>query len=142
MNATFSCLVGGAAAAQCNATLDGNTIQNGAQINTSTPGQHTFIVTALNGDGSVVGSLQRTYTVLPAAVFRRDHVPANTVQSGREHQVRNGQRRTIRSAAHTTRRQHVPERDLFGDGNAPPPSTFSCEGGARSTARRRTRRRW
>ena len=60
VSATFSC---SAPAVQCTATLDGNPIQSGAPINTSTLGQHTFVVTAADADGNVLSSLQRVYSV-------------------------------------------------------------------------------
>jgi len=55
VNATYQC---GSAAAQCIGT-----VPNGSPIDTSTFGTHTFVVQALDADGIVIGSLQRTYFV-------------------------------------------------------------------------------
>ena len=55
VNATYSC---GSAAAQCIGT-----VPNGSPIDTSTFGVHTFVVQALDADGNVIGSLERTYLV-------------------------------------------------------------------------------
>ncbi|HEX5174651.1 MAG TPA: PxKF domain-containing protein [Gaiellaceae bacterium] len=53
--ATYQC---GSAAAQCIGT-----VPNGSPIDTSTFGVHTFVVQALDADGVVIGSLERTYVV-------------------------------------------------------------------------------
>src|SRR5204863_4285692 len=39
------------------------TVPSGSSIATSTFGVHTFVVQALDSDGSVIGSVQRTYVV-------------------------------------------------------------------------------
>jgi hypothetical protein len=60
VNATYQCLVNGAAlpAAQCKGTAP-----NGQPIDTTTFGIHTFVVTAYDTNGNVIGSLQREYVV-------------------------------------------------------------------------------
>jgi hypothetical protein len=54
VNATYQC----GAAAQCVGTAP-----SGSPIDTTTPGMHTFVVTAFDTDGNVVASLQRQYAV-------------------------------------------------------------------------------
>jgi Tol biopolymer transport system component len=55
VNATYQC---GSAAARCIGT-----VPNGSPIDTSTFGVHTFVVQALDADGNIIGSLERTYLV-------------------------------------------------------------------------------
>ena len=91
VNASFSCAGGFPAVAQCNATLDGNPIQSGALINTATPGQHTFVVTALDADGDVVATLQRTYTVAALTSCQTGSLSGSlTVKSGVAYCIQGG----------------------------------------------------
>jgi Tol biopolymer transport system component len=53
--ATYQC---GPAAAQCIGT-----VPNGSPIDTSAFGVHTFVVQAIDADGNVIGTLERTYVV-------------------------------------------------------------------------------
>lgn len=83
VSATYQCLVGGSAlpAAQCT----GSTL-NGQPIDTSSFGLHTFLVTATDASGSVIGSLQREFVVqYPFQGFFApvDNEPVfNTVKAG------------------------------------------------------------
>ena len=54
MNATYQCGTGITCA---------GTVPSGSAIDTSTSGLHTFVVQALDADGNVIASLQRTYLV-------------------------------------------------------------------------------
>jgi hypothetical protein len=60
VSATYQCVSGGSALPDSQCT---GTTPNGQQIDTSTFGPHTFVVKALDTNGNVVGSLQRTYVV-------------------------------------------------------------------------------
>jgi hypothetical protein len=54
VNATYQC----SGAPQCIGT-----VPSGSPIDTTTPGLHTFVVTAFDSDGNVVATLQRQYSV-------------------------------------------------------------------------------
>ena len=56
--ATYQCVAGAVPVAQCVGT-----VPNGQPIDTSTFGPHTFVVKALDANGNVLGSVQRTYFV-------------------------------------------------------------------------------
>ena len=58
MNATYQCVPDPAASLSASARC-----RPDSAIDTSTFGLHTFVVTAHDADGNVVGSLQRTYIV-------------------------------------------------------------------------------
>jgi hypothetical protein len=58
VNASFQCLGGVPAVEECRGTAS-----NGSAIDTTTAGLHTFVVTAFDAQGNVLGSLQRRYLV-------------------------------------------------------------------------------
>jgi CSLREA domain-containing protein len=124
VHASFSCSGGNPSAAQCNATLDGNPLQTGDPIDTSTLGQHTVVVTALDGDGNVVATLQRTYTVAAAAHFTGITF-ANTVNSGGGMKPNCTQKNPFSSGTDDV--NTFPNAICSSDGNAPAPSTFSWQ---------------
>jgi hypothetical protein len=124
VNATFSCTVGGFPTAECDATLDGNPIASGAPIDTTNNGQHTFVVTALDADGNVVATLQRTYTVAtPASFFGITF--ANAANSGGGMKPNCTQKNPFNSGTNDV--NTFPNAICSSDGNAPSPSTFSWQ---------------
>ena len=56
--ATYQCVAAAVPVAQCVGT-----VPNGQPIDTATFGPHTFVVRALDANGNVLGSVQRTYFV-------------------------------------------------------------------------------
>jgi hypothetical protein len=58
VTATYQCLSGDTAVAQC-----AGTVPSGQAIDTSSFGVHTFVVKALDAAGHILGSVQRTYVV-------------------------------------------------------------------------------
>jgi hypothetical protein len=58
VTATYQCVPGAAPVAQCTGT-----VPSGQSIDTASFGPHTFVVKALDANGNVLGSAQRTYYV-------------------------------------------------------------------------------